>query len=180
MRAPHRNTNKQQGAVLVVSLIMLLVMTLIGLSAMRSTVLEEKMAGNYRDSNIAFQAAEAALRDSENDIEDCSGCTRNPSISGLTNFDASCTNGLCAGWTPGGATAVWEDAAKVGNAVSYGLHTGATPPSGVAINPGYLIEGKTCMGAGWASRKVCYRITSIGYGGTQNAQRLLQEVYILP
>ena len=57
---------KQQGAVLIVSLLMLLVMTLIGITAMNNTVLEEKMAGNTRQRQLAFQAAEAALRSAEN------------------------------------------------------------------------------------------------------------------
>ena len=57
--------NQQRGAVLIISLIMLLVLTIIGVTSMRTTVLEEKMAGNMNDKNLAFQAAEAALRDGE-------------------------------------------------------------------------------------------------------------------
>ena len=61
--------NKQTGLVLTVSLIMLLLLTLIGVTSTNVTTLEEKMAGNARDQNIAFQAAEAALRGGENQIE---------------------------------------------------------------------------------------------------------------
>ena len=57
--------NWQRGSVLIVSLILLLVMTLLGLSAMQSSLMEETMAGNVRDRNMAFQAAEAALRDAD-------------------------------------------------------------------------------------------------------------------
>lgn len=57
---------KQQGAVLVVSLLVLLVMTMIGLAAVQTNVLQEKMAGNMHDKNLAFQAAEAGLRAAEN------------------------------------------------------------------------------------------------------------------
>ncbi|MCX7100437.1 MAG: PilX N-terminal domain-containing pilus assembly protein, partial [Methylobacter sp.] len=53
----------QSGAVLIISLIMLLLLTLIGTTAMQTSTLEEKMAGNLRDRDIAFQAAESALRD---------------------------------------------------------------------------------------------------------------------
>ncbi len=56
---------RQQGAVLIVSLIILMVMTMIGLSSMQSTIVEEKMAGNMRDQSVAFQAAETALRAGE-------------------------------------------------------------------------------------------------------------------
>jgi len=55
----------QQGAVLIVSLIILLLMTLIGVSGMQTTTLEEKMAGNNLDRQIALQAAEAAVIEGE-------------------------------------------------------------------------------------------------------------------
>jgi type IV pilus assembly protein PilX len=55
----------QTGLVLVVGLIVLLVMTLLGLAAARSTLLEERMAGGNADNTLAFQAAEAALRAGE-------------------------------------------------------------------------------------------------------------------
>jgi len=61
--------NRQRGVVLVVSLIMLLVVTLIAVSGMQGTVMEEKMAGNTRDRNLAFQVAESAVREGEMFIE---------------------------------------------------------------------------------------------------------------
>ena len=60
---------KQSGAILIVSLIMLLLLTLIGVAGSQITGLEEKMASNSRDQNLAFQAAEAALREAEAKIE---------------------------------------------------------------------------------------------------------------
>ena len=59
------NYRHQSGAVLAISLIILLLLTLIGLTAAQVTGLEEKMAGNLRDRNLAFQAAESALRAGE-------------------------------------------------------------------------------------------------------------------
>lgn len=56
---------QQRGATLVVSMIMLLLLTLIGVAGMRDTMLQEKMAGNLRDRELALQAAEAALRQGE-------------------------------------------------------------------------------------------------------------------
>lgn len=61
---------KQQGAVLIVGLIMVLLMTIVGLAAIRSTGLQETMAGNMRERNLAFQAAEASLRVGEDLVED--------------------------------------------------------------------------------------------------------------
>ena len=56
---------RQHGAVLVLGLILLLILTLIGVSTMRGSVLDEKMAGNAKDRNFAFQSAESALRGGE-------------------------------------------------------------------------------------------------------------------
>jgi len=52
---------KQKGAVLVVSLIILLVMTLIALSGMKTSMMQEKMAANAQNMNKTFQAAESAV-----------------------------------------------------------------------------------------------------------------------
>jgi type IV pilus assembly protein PilX len=54
--------SQQRGAVLIVSLIFLLLLTLIGTTAMRTTTLQERMAGNTRDVNLSLQATESALR----------------------------------------------------------------------------------------------------------------------
>ncbi|CDM41973.1 type IV pilus assembly protein PilX [Ectopseudomonas oleovorans] len=64
-RGPFMNTRKQDGAILIVALIMLLLVTIIGLASMRGTSLQERMAGNLRDQELALQAAEAALRRGE-------------------------------------------------------------------------------------------------------------------
>lgn len=56
---------KQQGAILVISLLLLLILTVLGLAVMRMTRMQERMAGNTRDLNLALQGAEAALREGE-------------------------------------------------------------------------------------------------------------------
>ena len=60
----------QSGIVLPIVLIFLVVMTLIGITAIRNVTLEERMAGNSRDQQLAFQAAEEALRFCERQILD--------------------------------------------------------------------------------------------------------------
>lgn len=51
----------QHGAALVMSLVILLILTILGISAMGTSSLEQKMAGNMQEQNRAFQAAEAGL-----------------------------------------------------------------------------------------------------------------------
>jgi type IV pilus assembly protein PilX len=66
MTAIDRTRARQRGMALIVSLILLLVLTLLGLAAMQNTSLEERMAGNLWAENRAFQAAESSLRVGEN------------------------------------------------------------------------------------------------------------------
>lgn len=62
------NYHSQKGAVLIIALIMLLLLTVIGLASMRGTSLQESMSGNLRDSSLALQASEASLRKGEAEV----------------------------------------------------------------------------------------------------------------
>ena len=60
------NKNYQSGATLVIGLMLLLVMTLIGVTSMKTTSLQEKMAGSLRNNILAQGGVESALRHAEN------------------------------------------------------------------------------------------------------------------
>jgi len=55
----------QRGVVLYVAMIMLLLLTLIGVTGMQVATLQQRMATNFNDFALAFQRAEGVLRDSE-------------------------------------------------------------------------------------------------------------------
>lgn len=57
----NRASQRQQGAALVIGLILLLVLTLLAVSGMNSASLEFIMAGNEQYRSNAFQAAEAGI-----------------------------------------------------------------------------------------------------------------------
>ncbi|MDJ0806798.1 MAG: pilus assembly protein [Gammaproteobacteria bacterium] len=169
----------QQGAVLIVSLIILLVMTLIGLSAMRSTTLEERMAGNARNEESAFQAGEAALRDGEDMIQNFSP-EPIPTADGTSDVwildapDPDTTNAI-AWWNEPGRDKAWWDAN--GKAYSGSLTDLGSSPRYIAeaaefigdsLNVGQQLDG---------SGKNFYRITAYGTGGNDLARVLLQSTY---
>lgn len=70
--AMHRYTprahRRQSGIILVTSLLLLLVLTVLGIAMMKMTNMQERMAGNTRDLNLALQGSEAGLRDAENKV----------------------------------------------------------------------------------------------------------------
>jgi type IV pilus assembly protein PilX len=72
---------RQKGVALIVSLILLVLATLIGLAAVRGTNLQEHMSANMYDRSLAFQRAESALRAAETAI------TLNGNINDLRGVD---------------------------------------------------------------------------------------------
>lgn len=64
-----KTATRQRGAVLVFALLLLLVMTILGVAGIGNSVLEERMSGNFHQSNSALQSAEIGLRVAENWIE---------------------------------------------------------------------------------------------------------------
>lgn len=65
-KCPHR----QEGAVLVISIMLLVILTMLGISAIESTKLETRMAKNTQTYNEAFQTAEAGLVQAGNQLID--------------------------------------------------------------------------------------------------------------
>lgn len=84
----------ERGFTLVFAMLFLLIITVLGLSTMGTATMEERMARYSRDQNVAFQAAEAALRDGEKEILMGGVWTkRGALLSGATGFTADCGSG---------------------------------------------------------------------------------------
>jgi type IV pilus assembly protein PilX len=58
----------QSGVALVISLIILVSLTILGVTSMQATRTEISMAGNQREAGLTFNAAEAGLRNAEASI----------------------------------------------------------------------------------------------------------------
>lgn len=179
------SARSQRGASLFVALVMMIAITLIGIAGATISTSEERMARNARDTNIALQAADAALRDAEADIVTARA------ISGATLFSTSCDytggKGLCIPPSTG-STQAWEShLTDPARSLAYGEMTGVpsfiagTSSGGVSSPPRYLVEAipdtsGTSLKAGGSVRYV-YRITSVGYGALAGTEVLLQEFF---
>ena len=169
----------QAGVSLVIVLLFLLVMTVLGITAVRTSNLEEKMSGNERDRAIAFEAAEATLRDAERDIS--------LNITSSSAFNPTCTNGLCR---PPVAGVSLVDALNWTAAAPklYGAGSGVGAyPVVLANAPRYVIElfpdmpapaGETLNQRAVGSGGTPFRITSTAWGRKQSTQVQLQVVYV--
>jgi type IV pilus assembly protein PilX len=206
MNPVHRNA--QRGAVLVIALLFMTILTILGVTAMTATTYEERLAGNARDAGTAFQAAEAALRDARRDLNGIIvpatwANVRNPPISGKTGFGdgtADADNGTCGTATAAPMTlglcrpfpynATKGIAPPFNNTISltaspsveYGTYTGAPALRGVRVQPRYYIE-VMCLpqfGGSLGDPNYCsfYRITGRGYGLNPNTQVTVQEIFL--
>ena len=61
MKNPIHTQNKQTGSALIVSLMIMVVMTVLGISSISSTNLEERMSQNFQHNTMVFQAAESTI-----------------------------------------------------------------------------------------------------------------------
>jgi type IV pilus assembly protein PilX len=167
----------QQGAALLVCLIILVLVTLIGLTTMKSSALQEKMSGGNTDKSLAFQTAEMALRDAERHIR--------LNLSSVSGFTAGCSAGLCLAPSNGTSAAdlVDWDSGAVSN---YGAGSGAAALSGVVRQPKYIIELLSEMqpplgnSIKAANTGTAYRITALAYGRQGSTRVMLQSTFYKP
>ena len=61
-RMQQRPQQKQKGAVLIIGLMLLLVLVILGVASSQGAIIQEKLAGNFRDIGLAFRSAEAETR----------------------------------------------------------------------------------------------------------------------
>ena len=116
-----RISSTQSGLALPIAILLLFVMTLVGVTALNTAILQEDMTGNTRLRQSAFNAAEMTLRDAENHVAQVLRARRaiffgdeRPSDL-VANPGDTCTNGYCvpAQFTSPASTAPngerWED-----------------------------------------------------------------------
>lgn len=166
--------HQQNGAVLVVGLILLAVLVLIGITAVNFTSLSEKLTGNQRNQEIALQAAESALIDAELWLKN------------LTNVPvaiSTCSTPPCDVYTLGTFTDLnlKDHSWWMANGSLFSAHLDE-----VYTQPVYLIEEHSFIpyeldpdarskGEGY----YYYKITARGTGGNDTTARVVQSVYTI-
>ncbi len=167
------NHNRQVGVTLVVSLVILIAMTLLGITSIQSTRTEIAMAGNLREAGLTFNAAEAGLRFGEAFVED--------SVTKTIYADASI--GLYAEWD--------EDPDYADPTTWTASQDAAISLAHVAEDPKFIIRylgdrsqneaaSVNLGGYGAAQPGITvsnFRITARGTGQSGNIRRIVQSYY---
>jgi len=171
------NYSRQQGAVLAIGLILLLLMTLLGTMSMSRVNTSERLAGTERDMNNAFQAAEAALLEGERWIDAL--------LDGMPESVESCEAAACntavfAGDTGNGirGTSSWQDLNWDALGRTLATSNEEAEFEQIIEQPKYVIEyiGAVAAAAGGEDFQY-YRITSRAKGTTAASEIILQSVY---
>jgi len=169
-----RNFKQQAGVSLLISLVILLLLTIIMLTAIKVTVLEERMAGNLKNHNIAFQAAESALREAESLI-DSGAFDFNPLKLSNGPFQNT-TPPICVGGLCGTSTPLQSD----NFASAAGKKTASTGIATIVTEPEYIIELIRIDPSTHTTRVYAtFRITARAWGGDINSLVQLQSTYRL-
>lgn len=193
----------QRGAVLFVALVFLLLLTLLGIAASSTSILQEKMTGSMRNRQLGLMGAESALRGGESTIWNLAyqsnGTLAMPPCIG------SSTGVLCVYKILGGkldskvqafrtskaAIAASGDGAMAYNGAVTGL-TGDNETASINSQPRYMIEDlgpDVPPGAGRRGGSIqqekpgqpgsheWYRITARSEGGNNAVLRVAESVF---
>lgn len=164
----------QQGATLIVTLILLFILLMVGVSAVRISLVEEKMTGNLRDKHIAFEAAESALVAAED------------WVFSQQNYPTPNASGSNHVWSSGGLgyTSWWKN-----NTVSWWASNGVVADGNTMqyAQPRYVIEELSfsqkgenlTIGLGEVKQgKYNYQVTTRGHGGGSETRVHLRTTYV--
>lgn len=172
------SNTRQGGAVLIIALVMLLLMTIVGISAIKGSNLQELMAGNVRDKQISFQAAEASLRDAESVVN----AINPPNIGGTVGFVNQIDEGsVSSHWRK---DFIWfNEGEQFSVLTNIDLKMINEKPRyvveklDVTYVPGSDGRAVDLLGVQNAPEIMIYRITGRGVGLTENTITYLQSLY---
>ncbi|MDB5798121.1 MAG: pilus assembly protein [Paucimonas sp.] len=194
-----RPAKNKRGLALVTCLAMLAAVMILSVGAANLATEGERGARADRDRQLAFHAAEIALRDAELDIEGVPDPDKSRSarfilpqsvdfIAGCGAGDSNPAQGLCQ---PGSEAApAWavvdlaDDGKQTARAVAYGRFTGRRLATGSASLPArlprYIIEAlpyRRPGGAADGGQAWVFRVTAIGFGARPSTHVVLQSYY---
>lgn len=162
----------QQGAALIMSLIMLTALSLLGIAAMYNATLQSRIAANYYDQRLALSAAELALRSAEVYLQ-------TPPLPPWEEFDPILHSGLHP-MVDVGEKEAWQQAANWG--IDGNGSVAVTTPNGLyAQAPRFMIQqlseydNSPNLGSAEIIRMV--RVTAKGIGSSDDTEAYLQADY---
>lgn len=156
----------QRGMSLVIGLLFLALLSLLALAGMGVSTLEERMAGNSQDYTLAFNAAEAALRDCESVLQGAALPPFNNS-NGMYQMNEYTSDV----WTAPNMARVYVTT-PAGAAAPPRCIIEELPPQAGSDGNDSLAANKPLADAG------IYRVTARGVGAQPGTVVMLQTIYV--
>lgn len=153
---------KQQGVVLIIALILLVVISLLAVTSMRNAGSAESVAGNVRTTELATQAAEIALRHCESSALKITKLIANPSD---TSAEANYSTTLAESNVLRASTSVqWQNTATWDSAstATYVLPSSLVGTATFKRPPECMVESLTGVTA--VGTNAAFVITARGFG----------------
>ena len=176
---PQKNYLSQRGAALVTGLVFLVILTLLGLSSSRGVIMQELIARNFRDEDLALQAAEAALKAAENCIR-----LTNGRPTGLNSVTSNCiVAGTSVPNTPYTETAIanTDSTFWTTNGTPFDQAAGETltlPSGALAQQPRYIVAVLDREQCSPCQPQFAYQVTAWGTGINANTQKVVQSIFL--
>jgi type IV pilus assembly protein PilX len=169
MQQPRNLPQRQRGIALFISLVLLLVLTIIGVSSVQTTSLEVRMARNEHDAMLAFQAAESALRDAEAELLAAVSVAPYQPMADMGVADNLDDETI---WTDGTTTVAPTAMVESALAPRYFIEY-----AGPVLRTENAYQLDDPYGNATVDRIEMFRVTALGVGGSANARVLLQTTF---
>jgi Tfp pilus assembly protein PilX len=123
---PHAVNNNQRGVALVFALVVLLILTILGVSALRTSSLEQLMSGNTQEQTRALEAADSGLSHALHDIQNSTTSVDPTSYVNNTQYTYQVQSVLGTEKSKATATANKPTLTQIGPAVRSNMPSGST------------------------------------------------------
>jgi type IV pilus assembly protein PilX len=164
--------SRQSGAALILSLLMLLVLTLLAVSSMQGTVMQERMVSGEREGIMSLEIAESALRDAELVLEGINVLSVFDGTNGLYGQDDNAPNPMTYDWVSG--TGARSATAVGGVTPQYVIQYMGEANQEDSLTD-IVVEGYTHETG--AATSHAFRIVAWSPGATGESQRLIESYY---
>jgi type IV pilus assembly protein PilX len=174
----HPTRHLQQGMSLILALLFIVVLTLLGLAMFRSSGLQEKIAGNTRETQRALEAAQGALQYGEWWLAQGSRGTGG-SCAGAVDGTSPDSLRVCATALAVPTTLPWSNRIEflpAAMTVAAGGGLAANGDINYAGRPGLHIS---YLGLSPTGEGMLYQVTAYGYGGNENSVAVVRSTYEL-
>jgi len=185
---------QQQGVTLIVAMIMLLILTMVGVSTMKDATIQERLSSNGQQSSLARINAHSALGAAELFLENLNLETEEEVLATFTDTSVNEKNGLYIPLLRLAESQVSQPTSnmkKPDNWTDQNSIVVTTTPAGAEQSRffveyiGPLVDERTPGNASLDAEDkkktvrypLSFRITAIGFGDTDNSAAILQSIY---